>query len=216
MKEIFLMLNDFSLPLQAVNILIGIKIFKQRPELKWFEINLIVAFVIQIWMRYLGLSQTNNLFLTHIYVPIEFLSLSLFYRNIFGKNNLFNRYFIPFVGLILTAAVANTLFFEPITVFPGNAKTLTQIIIISYAVIWFFRRLNHEVQENHLLLNRLNAAILVYYSGSLLVFMFTNFFRAHTNIDSLYLWTFNVVIYIVFLLLILFARWRVLYTREEV
>jgi hypothetical protein len=130
-----------------INIIIGIKAQKSRPELKWFELNLIVAFIVQLWMRYLAYSSSNNLFLTHIYVALEFVLFSLFYRDIFRKESLFYRYFMPFVLLVLAAIVANTIFFEPLTVFSGNSKTLTQVIIIIYAVVCFFKRLDYEVRE---------------------------------------------------------------------
>ncbi len=211
MEELFYRLVDFSLILLAINVLLGFKIKKLRPELKWFEIYLIFGFIVQVWMRYLAASGTNNLFLTHTYTAGEFILLSLFFREIFSKDILFNRYFIPFIFLIIAAIIGNILLFEPLTIFSGNSKTLTQVIIITYTIVWFFRRLNHEIKEDYLLLNRINAAMLVYYAGSLLIFMSMRYFDETMNISTIYLLMFNVLLYIVFLFLVLWARWRVNY-----
>jgi len=166
-------------------------------------------------MRYLASSATNNLFLTHFYTAGEFVFLSLFFRDIFNKKTFLNRYFAPFVFVIITAIIANTIFFEPLTSFSGNSKTLAQLIIITYTIVWFFRRLNYEIKEDYLLLNRINASILVYYAASLLIFMSDSYLKQNTSIDTIYLWGFNVLIYIVFLFLILWARGAVIYSRKN-
>jgi len=214
MMENFYLLVDFSLILLIINVLVSLKIFKLRPELKWFELYLFVGLIIQVWMRYLAGYVINNLFLTHFYTGLEFILLSLFYREIFGQNTLFNLYFKPFVLVIVAAIIANTIFLQPLDTFCGNSKTLAQIILISYAIFWFFKRLDGEVKTNHLLINRINASILLYYAGSLLIFMSDSYMKRMTDIDTIYLWIFNVVIYIAFLLLVLFARVSLLFYRK--
>lgn len=216
MEKLFYHLVDFSLILLAINVLLGFKSKKLRPELKWFEIYLIFGFIVQVWMRYLAASGTNNLFLTHAYAAGEFILLSLFFREIFSKDTLFNRYFVPFVLLIIAAIIGNILLFEPLTIFNSNSKTLTQVIIITYTIVWFFRRLNYEIKEDYLLLSRMNAAMLVYYAGSLLIFMSMRYFDEIINISTLYLLMFNVLLYIVFLFLVLWARWRVIYPEKTI
>lgn len=204
-------LSEITLTLLFVNVLFSIVIFKRRPDLKWFEINLIWVLLVQVSASQLARIYGNNLPLLHLHTWVEFLLISLFYQEILFVNYKINRYFYHFVGLITLLLVCNSMFLEPLTGYNSNAKGLTQIIIISYSVSYFFNRISIDVVKSNLILNQINAAILLYYSGSLFIFTFAKFLAANSEIESGHFWKFNAFMYLVFQILILIATWRLVF-----
>jgi len=207
-------INEVPLLILFINVLFSIRVFKGRPDLKWFEITLIWSFIIQILADVLAGFNENNLPLLHLYTLLEFIFISLFYYQILFKNLKNNHYFYSFTGLITLILIANSIFYESIMGFNSNAKGLTQIIIISYAIIYFFNRISIDEVKENLILNRINAAILLYYAGSLFIFIFAKFLMENALTMDLYFWRFNMLLYLVFQILILIARWRIVFPKS--
>lgn len=208
-------LDEVSLIVLVVNILFSIKILRVRPDLKWFEAMLILSFFIQVMARVFTVLYGNNLPLLHLYTLLEFIFISLFYYQILFKSFIFIKYFYCFLGVISSIIIYNSIAIEPITGFNSNAKGLTQIIIIGYAIFYFFNGISVDVIENKLVLSRINAAILLYYAGSLFIFVFAGFLLNNSPLINGYFWKFNTVLYIVFLVLILIATWKLVFPAPE-
>ncbi len=194
-----------------INVLFAFKIYKERNELKWFELSLIWALFIQIIAKTIAHYQGNNLPFLHLYTIFEFTLISLFYKEILFDNIKLGRYFYYFVGVIMLIIIGNSLFFESIYGYNSNAKGLTQIIIISYAVIYFFNRISIDVVQSNLVLNRINAAVLLYYASSLFIFIFAKFLLENSDIMFGYFWDFNALMYLTFQVLIFIATWRLVF-----
>ena len=212
--SVYFDIGEFAKLFLLINVLLAFKICKERKELKWFELSLVWALAIQIIAKIIALYKGNNLPLLHLYTMIEFVLISLFYKEILFNKLKIGQYFYYFIGLIVLIIVGNSIFIEPLRGFNSNAKGLTQLIIISYSIIYFFNRLSIDVSKKNLILNRINAAILLYYSGSLFIFVFAKILVKKSSILNNYFWDFNALLYLVFQILILIATWRLVFPKS--
>ena len=121
---------------------------------------------------------------------------------------------LAFLSLIpmLLLIILNSLFVQDIYTFNSYAKTLVNVIILIYSGILFFQLLRNMDKKgeypNRRLLEIINTAVLLYYSGSLFVFMFSNYYLSHGDGLPLVFWIFNVVLNLIFQILILIAIWK--------
>jgi len=213
MLEFFL--EYLSLSILVLNVLFGIKIQRTDNRLKWFEATLVTALIVQMVAIPVSKTIGNNMPLLHLYTLVEFIFISLFYKEILAKEIKYGKYFHYFIILLALIIIGNSISIEPLTGFNTNAKGLTQVVIISYAVIYFFNRISIDVTNNNLILNRINSAILLYYSGSLFIFIFANFLKEE-SLMSQYFWQFNAVLYLTFQILILIATWRIVFPHKVI
>lgn len=189
----------------------GYLIIKNVYSIRWFGYYIALAFFVQSLATILGKGfGLNNLPLLHFYSLLELIVLSIFYKKILENESWFQKAinYILVIGTILI--IGNSIFVQSIYTFNSNAKTLSQIIIMGYAISYYFSIL-HKNTPTDSTLNLLNAAILLYYAGSFFIFMFSNVL-SHQNSELLKLFfDFNILLYLIFQLLVLFAGWRKLY-----
>lgn len=211
MTQLDIRFADIALIVLFVNVAFFIKIFRERTELKWFAMTLIAALIIQLLAYVFASKYGNNLPLLHLHTLLEFIFISLFYRQILFSEHSISVYLLYFIGVVSMLIVANSIFLEPLTGFNGNAKGLSQSLIIIYTILYFFSRISTEVREENMYLNKINASILLYYSGSLFIFIFASFLVKNSQVLNHYFWEFNALLYLVFQLLILTATWRLVF-----
>lgn len=184
---------------------------KRLPQpVKPLVLFLFFNLFIEVAARVASVIWGQNLPLLHVYTFGECLLLSLFYRNILDAGSVFRRYFWWIVGSVLVLVVLNTIFLQHIMGFNSYAKTLVQILIILYALDYAFRFSEQEYPEVQLSrsLRLINSAILVYYSGSLFVFMSSQF-ELSTKGALRILWNINTVLNLLFQIVVLIALWKV-------
>jgi len=208
-------IRDLSLVLLLINVIFSFKIIRTKTDLKWFEALLIWSLFIQIAAKIVGQTMGNNMPLLHIYTLFEFVFMSLFYKEIIFNSLKIKKYFTWFLIFIIVLIICNSLLFESILTHNIRAKGLTQIIIISYSIFYFFNRISVEIQRENIYLNRINAAILMYYAGSLFIFIFAEFLLEHSELVRKYFWDFNALLYLVFQLLILIATWKIVFLESS-
>lgn len=188
---------------------LGLRYWHRLPHsLQWLVVYLVFNFLIEIGARTAAALFRQNLPLLHVYTAGEFVLFSLFYRQILDEQSVFKTYFnwiLP-VGLLLV--VLNTVFLQGIFEFNSYAKSLVQIVIILYALDYAFRIAEPEGDTR--VLRLINAAILIYYCGSLFIFMASQFESVAREPFRL-LWTVNKVLNLIFQLLILTALWKAVF-----
>ncbi len=158
----------------------------------------------------------NNLPLLHVYTVGEFLLLSFFYRSLLPTHFIFRKYFAAFLVMVSLLILLNTAFLQNIYIFNSYAKTLVQVIVIIYAILFFFQlpeASNFKTQEGWSL-RLINSAVLIYYCGSLFIFMFSNIFIGNSLIYSSF-WIFNALLNFLFHVLVLISLWRVAFRRPK-
>lgn len=187
------------------------KRFQKICYLIWFNLS------IEIGARVLAELTGNNLPLLHIYTLGEFLLLSYFYRGLLTAPRFLSKNFDRITLFISLLIIANTLFLQSIYGFNTYAKTAVQFIFILYAILYFFDLSEQDTLEliEKKYLRLINSAILIYYSGSLFIFMFSNYFlQNNLNLPS-GLWAFNAILNLVFLSLVSFSLWQIIYRKTK-
>lgn len=212
-------ISSSSEGLLLLNVVFWVQSWFRLPVLfKYFASLLSFSFLIQllahiIWFQHETNKQANNLYLLHFYTLIEFILISMIYREVFKQNQFLSKYFVLFIGLISGFIIANSIFLQPITVFNSNAKTLTQSIFIAYAVTLFIQDMYNTGNSYSPILKTINSAILLYYAGSLFIFMFGNVFFQLDEFHRIF-WVANAILYLIFQLLVFTAIWQFRQTKS--
>lgn len=186
---------------------------KRLPQLKYIGIYLILLVITELSSKVLYHLRENNLPILHLYTLLELIFLSLFYRTIFSKNKQIITWVIIFSSV---AIISNSIFIQSILGFNSNAKTLEQIVIIVYAILFFFNYPSLEITDKVLAksLNLINSAILIYFSGSLFIFMFSSYFQNNGLTVNRGFWEFNAFLSLLFQLLVFISLWRIAFRKQ--
>ena len=188
---------------------------KLNPSLLRWLYFLLWTLIIEILAFIFMHKGYNNLPLLHIYTLGEFILISYFYKSLIHKPSLFQKVFWHFTLIFSVLIILNSIFFQSIFTFNTFAKTFVQLLVIGYAVLYFYNLIENQLFPEIISksLRLVNSAIIIYYSGSLFIFMFNQIYIDRTDIYTLF-WVFNSTIYLVFQLLILVALWKVFYKKK--
>ena len=207
MADINFFVSTASHVVLAINVILIflIKDIDLRQKTQTFKLFLIVGLIIQIVAKVLWVNSMNNLPLLHIYTLFEFVLLSLFYRGILELAPKWERNFNGLILLFSLLIILNTLYLQAPKSFNSYSKTLVQACIMGYAILYLFRILQEPVYSPKRRFNLLNAGILVYYAGSLFIFMFGGILT--TDNFQIIFWVINSAFYLGFQLLITYWIW---------
>ena len=206
--------SNTPLPVLLLSCCLGLRYWHPLSHpLQVIVIYLVFNFLIEIGARITGILYRQNLPLLHLYTFGECLIFSLFYRQILDDASVFKRYFGWILGAALTLVVLNTVFLQGIFEFNSYAKTMVQVLIILYALDYAFRFSDWE--EPDLVKNKslrlINAAVLIYYCGSLFVFMSSQF-ELQMGAGIRILWKINSLLNLIFQIMVLIALWKAIFS----
>lgn len=177
---------------------------------------LMLNFCVEILARIFVFAFTgiNNLPLLHLYTLGEFLLLSWFYKSLLNRPLAFQQHYWKLILGAGICIILNSLFLQSIYEFNTIAKTFVQIVIISYAVLYFYHLSENQLSPPTVAksLRLVNSAIIVYYSGSLFIFMCSQVSFENLKLYKFF-WLFNAVLNLIFQLLILWGIWKVVSTK---
>jgi len=202
----------------VVSVLIGAIYYKKLPaliQLLWCFLvwNLLIEIGAKIMSR---LWTGNNLPLLHLYTVGEFLFFAFFYKKIFFKANEKNHFFLLFIAIMTSLIIGNTVFVQSIYGFNSYAKTLVHLFIIGCVVKYFLMFLSQNIAKEFTstAIQLINVAILIYYAGSLFIFMFSNTLLNSESVIHLKLFSINAILNLLFQSIILFAIWKTIYSKQ--
>ncbi len=124
----------------------------------------------------------NNLPLLHIYTVLEFLLLSFFYTKLL-KGTLARNIIRFLMVLFPLLCIINFTFFQSILRFNTYTRPLEILLIMAYSLAYFAQA--NEANEvkawssNSLIW--INIGIVLYFSGALFIYSFSNFTTAYTS-----------------------------------
>ena len=203
-----------------LNVLFLLWRFKSLPDqVKVIGPFILLTLIVEFYADYLSRNMISNLFLLHLYTFFEFLTWSLFYWLLFRRKLFFRKTFPWFVGIVAVLIIANTLYVEPMSGFNSNAKSFVQILLIGSAIFYFFDAFG-KIDLTQALprsLSLINFAILLYYSGSLFIFMFSKLLNNNQVAESQQygIWAINALLYVIFLILIFFSLWTAAFRKTK-
>ncbi|MEL6673004.1 MAG: hypothetical protein AAFR61_12460 [Bacteroidota bacterium] len=187
------------------------------PPFKWL-MGILGLFLITEIVTYLfWYNGKSNLPVLHVYTLLELILWTGFYRALFQDDKVFQRRSLIGLSLGSLFIILNTIFWEDLYSFNSQAKTLVQIFLVTYAVIYFFNAFGKTdfSEPIHQANSLLNFAVILYYSGSLFIFMFSNvLFEQGSKLHDGF-WLFNGILFAVFQALICFSVWKVVFRKQK-
>ncbi|MEM1217878.1 MAG: hypothetical protein AAGH79_03165 [Bacteroidota bacterium] len=178
---------------------------------------LILSILTQFVSVYLSRQKIPNLFLLHYYTVLEWVCWAFFYAYLLHPARFFRTYWPLLTAIVTALLIANSIWLEPLDGFNSNAKTLVQLLLLGASISYFFQSfgridLSRPVPFALILIN---FAVLIYYSGSLFIFMFSkilNQYQVDFGQQRLF-WAINGLLYVLFVLLILISIWKAAYRK---
>ncbi len=124
----------------------------------------------------------NNLYLFHAYTVLEFNAIAFFYRQLF--ESFYPRWLVVGLMVFFTAfGLVNSLYIQPVTGYHTYALGLECLLIIGLTLMLYYQMLA-EMKTDRLHTSPvfwINTGFLVYFAGSLFVFMLQNILLAQPN-----------------------------------
>ncbi|WP_271782565.1 hypothetical protein [Aquimarina algiphila] len=208
-KELFNNLSLLSSFIVIVPLLLSIYKIKVLNKI---QVNLvyllIVILIVEFISNILWYKQINNLPVYHFYTVIEFLLIINVYR--FELSKVFSKLFFIIISIgFVIFAIINTLFFQNLTTFNSNVTTLLGLIVIFFALSYFYALLK-EVKYRTLESNPMfwiNSGFLIYFSSNLILFYMNNTLFKGVTEASLILWGLHAIVNIVLTIFYTIALW---------
>ncbi|GAB4423807.1 MAG: hypothetical protein OHK0039_40600 [Bacteroidia bacterium] len=168
----------------------------------------------QLWLR-----SMNNLPLLHLNTLLKFVMFSLFFRELYIDMRWFKRWFWYVVGSGVLLLVANSLWRESVFGFNTVAKAAVQLCLMGYVVAYFFDAFGRVdfAQILPQIIGSVCYAILLYYAGSLFIFMFGQWMVRENPGDAFQsVWIVNAIFSTLFQLVAMTAIYRVVWQRRRI
>lgn len=116
------------------------------------------------------------MYLKHVLAHFEISIFSLYYYFLFERF-LFKRLVLGFYSGYVIFTIFDTIYYEPFSTYPSNIGFVYSLMLILFSLVFFF-----EIYEKGevLYIERhphfwINSALLIYYSGTLILGLFINF-----------------------------------------
>ena len=207
---------DFGL-LILISIL-GLLWYAKRPlGLRYLILWLWSVTLIEIVAKYLAyVLYVDNVILLHLLTLLEFVLLTLFYREVLSLSAQGRRSMLIYV---IATGSAITLYSAAFWIWKGAfdgkdfqlySKVLVNGSIVACAATYFIRVLlypNRFAQGSAALL-RINSGLFLYYAGSFFIFVVIGYLLKESMDQSIHFWFLNALLTLVLHLLCLSGLWQ--------
>lgn len=170
----------------------------------------VIAFCLDGIGRIFWIFSIPNLFLGHLSTIAEFLLLANVYR--FALWGFIKPKVISTIMILFTAlAVINTLFLQGFKFNNSNIKIIESAVLIILTLIFFYK-LAREMMVKRLEeypMFWINSAVLIYFSSSLFVFLYSNFLLLYSKQLGIQIWFIHALFFILFYIILAFSLWIV-------
>jgi hypothetical protein len=156
--------------------IVGAIYFKSLPKLArvlWYFI--IVTTLLDALASYLGYYKINNLWLFHLYSYIEFGFISYIYFHLIRRRRV-RLLILVMLGIFLILSLINLFGYEGIKEFNSIQRHIEGFILVLYCVDYLME-LAHDKKRNSSWRNpyyMLTIGFLIYFTGTLYLFVFGN------------------------------------------
>ena len=179
-------------------LLFSIGFFKKGKAYRIFISYLWIICLIQIMSKVLHFLRLNNLYLSHFYFILQFVSLSFFYLNL--QLNVFQKKIVK-IGFVFCLTVLTCQYaLNPGVFFEFNLFEIfiTSFLLIVYATFYLFNLLNEKKEFYYI-----NFGILTYLFGSTVLFLVGDLVAKMKPEFNDVPWLLNSILYVFYQILIL-------------
>ncbi len=163
-----------------------------------------LSVITQAGSLFLWTKSINNLPLLHVFTVLEFFLLFAYYS--FQSKPLLTRFwFYLILVLFLSFALLDAFVLENLHSFNIYTRSLEAFIFIGCSVHWFIRSLTIDskvILPEQNALKYMNAGFFIYFSGSLILFAFSNYINHLGRPLLMNIWTLHTLLLIVLYLFI--------------
>lgn len=182
--------------------------------LKWFTVFEFLVFVIVLVALIMAKMAIPNTILFHSVFFAQLLWLVIYYQQLFKQTKAANV--IAGVGAVCLAwaIVKYTTDWDEIKgQLGGQLYFMSNLLFIGFSIVYYVYTLTGLAKLNHPLIN---AAVLIYFSGTSVIFLFGDYLlKIDTGVQAM-IWILNVLLHIIFVLLIFVDIWRTLYPGKRI
>lgn len=163
LSKVFLFLTVIA---PFLSLAAGIYVFKSLDaRLRWLFYYVCLASMAAVISYSLSIVGTNTMPGLHIYVPLEFIVLTLFYAN-YIKEYINRKYIWIIIGAFVIFCIMNAIFFQEIAIYPNIPRAMESIVMVIFSVLYFHKVM---VEAKIKKLSKepmiwINTGILVYFS----------------------------------------------------
>jgi hypothetical protein len=177
------------------------RLSKALKIMTWY---LMLSVITQAVSLLLWKKSINNLPLLHVFTVLEFFLLFAYYS--FQSKPLFTRvWFYLILFLFLLFALLDAFVLENLYSFNIYTRSVEAFIFIGCSVHWFISSLTLEskvIFREQNALKYMNAGFFIYFSGSLILFAFSNYINHLGRPLLMNIWTLHTLLLIVLYLFI--------------
>jgi len=183
-----------------INFICFLKSFTWKGKaLKVFTYYLGAIGVVQAISILFWLLRKNNLVISHFYFLLQFVFLSLFYKELLSTKKTSKMIKISFIIVPLIVSIQYAVNFKLFMKFNLLEILLTSVPILILSLKYYFKQLTSRSFFSYV-----NTGIFFYLLGSTLIFASANITTGLSRELNMYLWRLNSVFFIAFQLLIFF------------
>jgi hypothetical protein len=199
---------------------IGVWGWHKTKNLRAIPILLLVTFVAQTFMHYWAVTYKNNALIAHIFNPIQFTFLMIFFNQNF-KEYWEKKVVLFIAGAMLLYGFINTMFLQSSNTFPSNFLVVSNLLLIILSVNLFLQKLDSVSTKMNIFTEPIfliSLAILTFNIFSFIFFLLSNY-MIDKNISSknlFYTLLFaNFLYYSLFIIALIFSLKNSINTRAK-
>lgn len=175
---------------------------------KFLSLLLLISALVGFISYHLYIRNENNMPLSHLYTVIEYSLWSAVYHQIFQSVTT-KKIILSLIGFFAIFAILNALLWQSIYIHNSYSRSLEGILLVSFSLSWLYKAFGekHIPRLEKEAFFWINAAVLVYFSGAFLLFIFSDFILASSKRNSIEAWTLHAIFLIFHYLLIGIGIW---------
>lgn len=179
---------------------------KEFKVIAWF---LIIGGITNVVTSIMAMKVMNNMPVLHFYTLAETIILLVFYHEIF-KGKKLGRYTIGMMvgfGIFFIIAIST---FQNVREYNNYSKSIESMLLIFLSLSYFIMSLDHTHDVNSTYrkaLTYINSGILIYFSGSLIIFVLYIIFQPNRSL-SILVWDIHGTILLLMYVLFSIGLWK--------
>lgn len=185
--------------------------WKHYPSLtlaqRWTFWFCVASLLLMLYANVLFIHLTNNLFIGHAYLLIQFVCLTRVYQ-LEVKEGLSRKLFGVLIVGFTAFSLFNTFYLQPLTVHNTYARNVASIVLSIVSIYYFFQlvRRPFTVKVERLFMFWFSAGVLLYFLSSLFIFTVSNVIQPFKSV-TIPVWTIHAGLLWIFFLALGIGLW---------